>query len=131
METWRSSKRVCGASAVASIARPACPVEPSRSIEPCVFSDRVCSGGGDHCLKTCIAEKPPRTTLVVRGGVRASSDESVDAIVATVRVGFEPTVTRRPRRFSRPVRSTAPPPHLVTAARTGRGGHGTPVPRDS
>ena len=27
----------------------------------------------------------------------------------TVRVGFEPTVTRRPRRFSRPVRSTAPP----------------------
>ena len=26
----------------------------------------------------------------------------------TVRVGFEPTVTRRPRRFSRPVRSTAP-----------------------
>ena len=31
-------------------------------------------------------EKPPRTTLVVRGGVRASSRRSV-AVVATVRVG--------------------------------------------
>ena len=30
-----------------------------------------------------------------------------------VRVGFEPTVDRSPRRFSRPVRSTAPPSHRV------------------
>ena len=77
-----------------------------------------------------VNEKPPRTTLVVRGGVCASSRRSVGAVVATVRVGFEPTVTRRPRQFSRLVRSTAPPPHLVTAARTGRGGHGTAVPQN-
>ena len=43
----------------------------------------------------------------------------------TVRVGFEPTVTRRPRRFSRPVRSTAPPPHLVETPTAAFGLHNT------
>jgi hypothetical protein len=76
-------------------------------------------------------EKPPRTTVVVRGGVRASSGESVDAVIKTVRVGFEPTVTRRPRQFSRLVRSTAPPPHLGDSGPFRPERHGTAVPRNS
>lgn len=53
------------------------------------------------------------------------------AIIKTVRVGFEPTVTRRPRQFSRLVRSTAPPPHLGDSGPFRPERHGTAVPRNS